>query len=86
MVMVPSLVRSLSRNMEPPAGMSMTALAISGSPCTPMSWAENEALPPPLRTKVDGDNGVPEFVPPSWDVGAYVEQTRCRRPSRRWRS
>ena len=65
MVMVPSLVRLLSGTWEPPAGMSITARP-SDSPCTLMSWAENEALPPPLRTSVDGDNGVPSSPPPSW--------------------
>ncbi len=66
MVMVPSLVRLLSRYMEPLAGMSMDWPAISGPPCTLMPTASNEALPPPLRTSVDGDSGVPEFDPPSW--------------------
>ena len=63
--MVPSLVRSPLKDSEPPAGTSIDCPALSGPPCTVIEVASKEALPPPLRTRVEGASGVPELDPPS---------------------
>ena len=67
MEIVPALVRSLASESVPSVGdvdalAGLERAALDGHAVV----AEKEAAPPPARTRVLGDSGVPVLVPPAW--------------------